>query len=416
MPLASVADAVAAYRAGQFVIIVDDEDRENEGDLAIAAEAVTPAAIAFMVRHAGGLICVPMQGEDLDRLGLPLMVPPDRNGTQFGTAFTVSVEARAGVTTGISAFDRAHTIQVLTDPAAQPSDLVQPGHIFPLRCHPDGVLARRGQTEAAVALAALAGMRPAAVICEIMDDDGRMARLPSLERFAARHQIPLVSIADLVAYRIAQRDGASAQHRARSLPSVQRVLDTQLPTAVGRFRLAAYLDRARPGADPHLALIAGDLSGTQGILTRVHSECLTGDVFGSGRCDCGPQLGRAMALIAEHGQGVLLYLRQEGRGIGLLNKLRAYALQDDGLDTVEANRQLGFPADARDYQIAADILRDLGVSRVRLLTNNPHKLAALAEHGIAVVERVPLVVPPEPTNRHYLQTKQQKLGHWLPVS
>lgn len=415
MTLTTITEALAAYRAGRFVIIVDDEDRENEGDLAIAAEAVTPEAITFMARQAGGLICVPMPGAALDRLGLPPMVPPERNGARFGTAFTVSVEARSGVTTGISAFDRARTIQVLTDPASGPADLVQPGHIFPLRCQPGGVLARRGQTEAAVDLARLAGLRPAAAICEIMDDDGRMARLPSLTRFALRHDIPIISIADLVAYRVAQGHQHPAQQQDPTGPVVQRVIETRLPTAKGTFRLVAYQDPLRPAAEPHLALIAGDLSGPGEVLTRVHSECLTGDVFGSDRCDCGPQLQCALEQIAQRGRGVLLYLRQEGRGIGLRNKLRAYALQDEGLDTVEANHQLGFPADARDYQVAADILRELGVSRVELLTNNPRKVAGLSAHGIETVARVPLLVRPTSANRGYLQVKQEKLGHWLSI-
>jgi 3,4-dihydroxy 2-butanone 4-phosphate synthase / GTP cyclohydrolase II len=414
MPLATIDEAIAAYQAGRFVIIVDDEDRENEGDLAIAAEAITPEAVTFMARQASGLICVPMLGEDLDRLGIPLLVQPDRNGTRHGTAFTVTVEARTGVTTGISARDRARTIQVLTDPTSLPTDLVQPGHIFPLRCHPDGVLARPGQTEASVDLARLAGMRPAAVICEIMDDDGQMARMPSLERFSARHGIPIISIADLIAYR--RQTTVDVPHRPQATAgvTVRRIVKTQLPTANGEFQMYAYQDLVHPASEPHLALVAGDLDATKPILVRIHSECLTGDAFSSRRCDCGEQLEQSMRQIAEHGQGVLLYLRQEGRGIGLGNKLRAYELQDTGLDTIDANHQLGFPADMRRYDIAADMLRDLDVARVRLLTNNPLKIAGLTAHGIECVERIPLEIAPGERNQQYLATKRQRFGHWLP--
>jgi len=414
MPSATIPEALDAYRAGRFLIIVDDADRENEGDLAIAAEEVTPEAITFMARHASGLICVPMQGEALDRLGLPMMVPPDRNGARFGTAFTVSVEAREGVTTGISAHDRARTIQALTDPASRPSDLVQPGHIFPLRAHPGGVLARAGQTEASVELALLAGMRPAAVICEIMDDDGTMARMPALKCFAARHGIPIVTIADLIAYLKAHgaEDDHIVDHETRA---VRRLLDVPLPTLSGPFRMHAFEDLSRPDAEPHLALVAGNVLGVEPVLARIHSECLTGDVFGSSRCDCGRQLNLALERIAAEGRGVLLYLRQEGRGIGLVNKLRAYQLQDTGLDTVEANHQLGFPDDLRDYRIGAEILSELGVSRIRLLTNNPRKLAGLTKHGIQVVERLPLVVDAQEDNLRYLRAKQVKLGHLLDV-
>ena len=419
MPLATISEAIAAFRAGQFVIIVDDEDRENEGDLAIAAEAVTPAAIAFMARHASGLICVPMLGGDLDRLGLPLMTSPARNGTRFGTAFTISVEARTGVTTGISAHDRVRTIRTLADPTAQASDLVQPGHVFPLRCHAGGVLARRGQTEASVELARLSGTRPAAVICEIMDDDGRMARMPSLDRFAAQHAIPIISIADLSDYLLPLNrpwDTLTAPVGCLSSGAVQGLVTARLPTGAGSFRIHAYADHARPeAAEPHLALVAGDLSGAEPALVRLHSECLTGDVFGSRRCDCGQQLALAMDQIGKRGRGIILYLRQEGRGIGLVNKLHAYELQDGGLDTVEANHALGFPADQRDYRVAAEILRDLGVSRVALLTNNPRKVSGLVGHGIEVVERIPLDVGRQRDNLDYLRTKQHKLGHLLHV-
>lgn len=414
MPAATIPEAIDAYRAGRFVIIVDDADRENEGDLAIAAEAVTPEAITFMARHASGLICVPMQGEALDRLGLPMMVPPNRNGTRYGTAFTVSVEAREGVTTGISAHDRARTIQALTDPASRPDDLVQPGHVFPLRAHPGGVLARAGQTEASVELAQLAGMQPAAVICEIMDDDGTMARMPALERFSARHDIPIVTIADLIAYLKAQgaADDRIITHDTRT---VRRLLDVPLPTRSGPFSIHAFADTSRPDAEPHLAIVAGNVLGSDPVLTRVHSECLTGDVFGSSRCDCGRQLNMALERITAEGRGVLLYLRQEGRGIGLVNKLRAYQLQDTGLDTVEANHQLGFPDDLRDYRVSADMLAELGISRVRLMTNNPRKLAGLIEHGIQVIERLPLMVDTQEDNVRYLRAKQVKLGHLLDI-
>ena len=411
MTIATIPEAIERFRRGQFVIIVDDEDRENEGDLAIPAEAITPEAVAFMARYASGLICVPMDGADLDRLGLHSMVPPAANGTRFGTAFTVSVEAREGVTTGISAHDRARTISVLADPESTAHDIVQPGHIFPLRYAPGGVLRRQGQTEASVDLARYAGCRPAAVICEIMNDDGTMARMSDLERFAAEHDIPIVTIADLVAYR---REHPLPALVRPALPPVERLVEVELPTQVGDFRLIAFRERgAGPGQEPHLALIAGDLRGHEPVLCRVHSECLTGDVFGSARCDCGEQLDRALRAIAEEGRGVLLYLRQEGRGIGLLDKLRAYRLQERGLDTVEANHQLGLPADARDYRVAADMLADLGVRSVALLTNNPRKIDGLELNGIEVRERIPLRVAPGPANQGYLRTKRLRMGHLL---
>ncbi|MCS7050942.1 MAG: 3,4-dihydroxy-2-butanone-4-phosphate synthase [Thermomicrobium sp.] len=392
-----VTRAIEAFRSGRFVIIVDDVDRENEGDLAIAAQFCTPEAVNFMAREARGLICVPMAAEWADRLGLPLMVPPTGNGTRFGTAFTVSVEAREGVTTGISAFDRARTIRKLADPTATAADFVMPGHVFPLRARPGGVLERDGQTEASVDLARLAGLYPVAVVCEIMAADGSMARLPELERFAAVHDVPVVHVNDLIAYRLRRERVARC------------VAETLLPTRYGTFRLRAY--QRLGGEEIDLALLYGDDVGTAPTLVRLHSECLTGDVFGSQRCDCGAQLDTAMQRIAAEGSGVIVYLRQEGRGIGLLNKLRAYHLQDRGLDTVEANLQLGFPADLRKYREAAVILRDLGIEQVRLMTNNPRKVGALEELGFVVVERVPLELPPTEYNHRYLQTKRDKLGH-----
>ncbi|MEJ7762197.1 MAG: bifunctional 3,4-dihydroxy-2-butanone-4-phosphate synthase/GTP cyclohydrolase II [Thermomicrobiales bacterium] len=399
MPHISIEQAITDFRAGTFVIIVDDEGRENEGDLAIAAEFATPEVINFMVRHGRGLVCVAMTGARLDALGLPLMVPADQNSSGFGTAFTVSVEARTGVTTGISAPDRARTIGLLADPATTAADLARPGHVFPLRANEGGVLVRAGQTEASVDLARLAGLEPAAAICEVMAEDGTMARMPELERFAAEHEIGIVVIADLIAHR-----------RERDV-LVRRGATTRLPTPHGEFVVTAYENPLYP--HPDLALTMGDVADGEPVLVRVHSECLTGDVFGSGRCDCGEQLQRAMALIAAEGRGVLLYVRQEGRGIGLHNKLRAYQLQDQGLDTVEANERLGFPADLRTYGLGAQVLRDLGVRRLRLLTNNPRKVVGLEGHGLEIVERVAILVPPGPDNGRYLRTKQEKLGHVL---
>jgi 3,4-dihydroxy 2-butanone 4-phosphate synthase / GTP cyclohydrolase II len=399
MPRVTVEQAIEDFRAGRFVVIFDDESRENEGDLAIAAQWCTPEAVNFMARFGRGLICVPMTGERLDHLGIPMMVPPDQNGTRHGTAFTVSVEARQGVTTGISAADRATTIRALIDPASGPADLSMPGHIFPLRAREGGVLARAGQTEASVDLARLAGLLPAAVICEIMNDDGTMARMDDLERFAATHGLSLLCIADLIAYR--------RQHEQ----IVRRETEVRLPTDHGDFRLAAYSNAMN--GDINLALVMGDVTTPEPVLVRLHSECLTGDVLGSQRCDCGRQLDTALGAIASEGRGVLVYLRQEGRGIGLLNKLRAYGLQDKGLDTVQANLHLGFPADPRDYTIAGQILRDLGIQQVRLLTNNPRKRSGLEDLGLTVVERVPIVIPPNVANRHYLATKRDKLGHLL---
>ncbi|MDQ3540903.1 MAG: bifunctional 3,4-dihydroxy-2-butanone-4-phosphate synthase/GTP cyclohydrolase II [Chloroflexota bacterium] len=398
----SIDQAIADFRTGKFIIIVDDEDRENEGDLAIAAQFMTPEAVNFMTRYGRGLVCVAMTGERLDALDLPLMVPSSANSSGFGTAFTVSVEARTGVTTGISAHDRARTIQVLADRDSRPHDLARPGHIFPLRANPRGVLVRAGQTEASVDLARLAGLEPSAVICEITAEDGTMARMPDLERFSGIHGIGIVTIADLIAYRL-----------QTEMP-IQRGATTRLPTSHGEFAITVYEHPLNP--NPDLALTMGDVADGDPVLVRVHSECLTGDVFGSGRCDCGDQLRLAMELIAAEGRGVILYVRQEGRGIGLHNKLRAYQLQDQGLDTVEANERLGFPPDLRDYGRGAAILRDLGVHRVRLLTNNPRKVAGLREHDLEITERVPLRAIPGRDNRRYLETKQRKLGHALDLN
>jgi 3,4-dihydroxy 2-butanone 4-phosphate synthase/GTP cyclohydrolase II len=398
MPLTTVERAIEDFRAGRFVIIVDDENRENEGDLAMAAEAVTPEAINFMAIHARGLICVAMTGERLDALRLPPMV--STNTSSLGTAFTVSVEARNLTTTGISAADRATTVRRLIDPTAGPEDFLRPGHTFPLRAREGGVLIRAGQTEAAVDLARLAGLYPAGVICEIMNADGTMARLPQLETVAAALDIRIVSVAQLIEYR---------RHRE---VLVKRLSEVILPTPHGDFTAIVFQDIIR--SDQHIALVVGDPSGDEPVLVRMHSECLTGDVFGSLRCDCGEQLDRAMQLIAEAGRGVIVYLRgHEGRGIGLHNKFLAYRLQDQGFDTVEANEKLGFPPDLRHYGIGAQILGHLGVRRMRLMTNNLQKVAALQGYDIEEVERIPLVIAPNEHNRRYLETKQTKMGHLL---
>jgi 3,4-dihydroxy 2-butanone 4-phosphate synthase/GTP cyclohydrolase II len=395
---ATIPEALDEIRAGRMVIVVDDADRENEGDLIMAAEKVTAGSIAFIVRHSSGVICVPVVGERLDELQIPLMVAANTDHQR--TAFTVSVDARRGVTTGISAADRAETIRTLIDPATAPEDLSRPGHIFPLRYREGGVLKRAGHTEASVDLARLAGLYPAGVLCETVNEDGTMARLPDLIRFAERHGLRIISIADLIAYR--------REHEIL----IRRVAEATIPTPYGEFRSYAY--ESTVDGRTHVALVLGDVGDGEKILTRVHSECLTGDVFSSLRCDCGAQLDRALRTIGEEGRGVVLYIRgHEGRAIGLTHKLRAYELQDRGRDTVQANLDLGFPADPRDYGVGAQILVDLGVRTMRLLTNNPAKRAGLEGHGLSIEERVPLQVEPTPENIGYLRTKREKMGHLL---
>ncbi|MFK8084132.1 MAG: 3,4-dihydroxy-2-butanone-4-phosphate synthase [Granulosicoccus sp.] len=413
--LSSVEQALEAYGRGQMVIVVDDEDRENEGDLVLAADFVTPEAINFMVTHGRGLVCLAMRGELLDRLQIPMMVPQAQNRSGFGTGFTLSVEAVHGVSTGISAEDRAVTIKTLINPDTTPNDIAMPGHIFPLRARDGGVLERRGQTEASVDISALAGLTPAGVICEVMHEDGTMMRLQDLVTFGHQHELPIISVEQLVQFRLTHGQGNMAtpiaEHTGTTLATDQSLVTeigrSQLPTEHGQFDILVFRDQQ--GLE-HTALVRGDLS--QGApLVRLHSECLTGDSFGSLRCDCGPQLQSALKLVGEQTHGAIIYLRQEGRGIGLGNKIRAYALQDQGLDTVDANQTLGFPADARTYDVAADILKTLGAKAVTLLSNNPTKRAALIEAGIQVTQRQPLVTAAQSYNEKYLETKARRMGH-----
>ena len=397
MALATIEEAIRDFRDGKPVILVDDEDRENEGDLIVAAEMATPESVNFMVTHGRGLVCIPLTEQRLEELGLPMMVRD--NTSRFTTAFTVSVDATRGTTTGVSAFDRAATIRAMLDPATKPDDLARPGHLFPLRYQEGGVLVRAGQTEGSIDLARLADLYPAAVLCEILKDDGTMARMPDLEVFAETHGLRIISVAQIIAYRRLHEN------------MVQRVAEARLPTGFGEFTAVAF--RSEVDTAEHLALVLGDVGPDDPVLVRVHSECLTGDVFGSKRCDCGAQIDLALHLIAQEGKGVFLYMRQEGRGIGLHNKIKAYALQDSGLDTVEANASLGFGPDLRHYGIGAQILVDLGVRNMRLLTNNPKKVIGLEAYGIRLVERVPIIVPSTPENERYMETKHQKLGHLL---
>ncbi|MFM7270702.1 MAG: bifunctional 3,4-dihydroxy-2-butanone-4-phosphate synthase/GTP cyclohydrolase II [Actinomycetes bacterium] len=399
MSFSHIEAAIAAVRRGEIVVVVDDEDRENEGDLIMAAELVTPEAMGFMVRHTSGVICMPMEGDRLDALNIPLMVVDNTEAQR--TAFTVSVDAAAGVSTGISAADRAHTVRTLIDPASRPTDLVRPGHIFPLRYREGGVLKRAGHTEAGVDLARLAGLQPAGILAEVVNDDGTMARMPQLEVFAREHGLHLITIADLIRY------------RRHSEKLVRRVSEARIPTEHGDFTAYVYESLIDDGTE-HVAFVKGEVSGAEDVLVRVHSECLTGDIFGSMRCDCGVQLNRALARIAAEGTGVLVYLRgHEGRGIGLGHKLRAYSLQDQGRDTVEANVELGLPVDSREYGIGSQILVDLGITTMRIMTNNPSKYGGLEGYGLEIVERVPLEVTPNAENIEYLRTKAEKMGHLL---
>ncbi len=398
MPVSKIEDVIEDIRSGKMIILVDDEDRENEGDLCMAAQMVTPDAINFMARYGRGLICLALTPEHIEKLRLPMMVRD--NQSPFGTAFTVSIEARTGVTTGISAADRARTIQVAVREDVSSDDLISPGHVFPLRARRGGVLVRTGQTEGSVDLSRLAGLRPAGVICEIMREDGTMARMPDLKEFSVRHNLKIATIADLVAYRL------------RTESFVHRIAEASLPSRYGgMFRALVYTNDV--DKDEHVALIMGDIDSEKEILVRVHSECLTGDVFGSLRCDCGSQLRSAMRVVAAEGCGVILYMHQEGRGIGLANKIKAYALQDQGLDTVEANAMLGFKPDLRDYGIGAQILRDIGVRKMRLLTNNPKKIVGLEGYGLQITDRLPIETEPVPENYKYLKCKKDKMGHLL---
>ena len=398
---ATVDECIAAFQNGEFLIIVDDEERENEGDLVIAGQYATPEKVNFMAMHARGLICVPISEDRLEALGLHAMVSEVDNTATHGTAFTVSVDAKQGVTTGTSAFDRAATIRTLIDPATRPSDLARPGHVFPIRARPGGALVRAGHTEAAVDMCRLSGLTPAAVVCEIMREDGKMARLPELIDLACRHNLKLLTIKEVIRY------------RSRTEKLVHRAAETVLPTPWGIFQFIAYENEIN--SKPYLALVMGDVT-QPGTLARVHSSCVTGDVFHSYRCDCGAQLERALEIITEEERGVVLYIQQEGRDIGLINKIRAYEFQDHGKDTVEANTALGFPPDLRDYGLGAQILYDLGLRHIRLLTNNPQKIVGMEGHGLTVDERVPLVIPPRAENRRYLEAKQDKLGHLLELA
>ena len=395
MPFSPIEEIIEEIKSGKMVIVCDDEDRENEGDLTMAAELVTPDDINFMATYGRGLICLPMAGEIIDRLEIPEMTR--HNTSRMGTAFTASIEAKSGITTGISAADRAHTCRVAVDDATGPEDLEMPGHVFPLRARPGGVLQRAGQTEAAVDLARLAGFKPAGVICEVMNEDGTMARVPDLEKFSKEHGVKMVTVAQIIEYRL------------RYERHVNFAVETRLPTRFGEFRLRAYENDVDDMT--HLALVMGEPEGKDNVFVRVHSACLTGDALHSLRCDCGGQLEKAMMRIAEEGEGVLLYMQQEGRGIGLLNKMKAYHLQDEGLDTVEANQRLGFAPDLRDYGIGALILKDLGLSSIRFMTNNLTKVVGLQGFGLEITERIPLEVEPNGENKRYLQTKKEKLNH-----
>jgi 3,4-dihydroxy 2-butanone 4-phosphate synthase/GTP cyclohydrolase II len=398
MALCSVEEGIADLKSGKFIIVVDDERRENEGDLVMPAEKITPEAVNFMVTHARGLLCMPMTQERLSELNIP-MVGSEHTDGSLPTAFTMAVDYKVGTTTGISAYDRAATIKALIDPKCLPSDLARPGHLFPLRYNPGGVLSRAGHTEAVVDLCNIGGMYPAGVVCEIIKDDGDMARMPDLESFAEQYGFKILSIAQIIAYR---------RHNENL---IERVAEARLPSRYGEFKIVAYKSSIDPGE--HIALTIGDCSSGEPILTRVHSECLTGDVFGSMRCDCGEQIDLALRMIGKQGTGALLYMRQEGRGIGLHNKIKAYSLQEDGLDTVEANEQLGFESDLRNYALSAQMLLDLGINKVKLLTNNPKKIVGLSGYGVEIIERVDVEVPPNDENLSYLQAKRNKMGHFL---